>query len=135
MEKSDFASCSCSFIFDFVLLYLIKLFSSILGFPLVPTAAKAINSFPFFWENSGQCFLSALFFLQSFLFFRSVRTPRLSSSGKSWSFLFSLRVLQPASASGFCLLFRCSRFSLTHVSAGFHPHESISCHQATRGSP
>jgi hypothetical protein len=131
MEKLDFASF---LFFDFVLLDLIKLFSSVLDFPLLflQSSAKAINSFPFFGE---QWPLFPLLFLQSFLFFRPVRTPRLSSSGKSWSFLFSLRVLQPASASGFCLLCRCSRFSLTRVSVGFNPRESISCLQVTRGSP
>jgi hypothetical protein len=48
---------------------------------------------------------------------------------------FLLRVLQPVSASGFCFLCRCSRFSLTRVPAGFNPRELISCLQATRGSP
>jgi hypothetical protein len=92
---------------------------------------KLLILFPFF--EQWPLFPGGFVFPEGFLFFRPVRTPRLSSSGKSWSFLFPLHVLQPANTSGFRLLCRCSKFSLTRVSAGFNPRDWISCLQATRG--
>jgi hypothetical protein len=76
-----------------------------------------------------------LCFSWRFSFLSARAHARLCSSGKSWSFLFPLHVLQPANTSGFRLPCRCSKFSLTRVSAGFNPREWISCLQATRGSP
>jgi hypothetical protein len=45
--------------FDFVLLDLIKLFSSVLSFPLRLQQPKLLILFPFF--NSGHCFLAVCF--------------------------------------------------------------------------
>jgi hypothetical protein len=56
-------------LFDFVLLDL-----AFLVFPCAYNS-QSYQLFSLFLENSGHCFLAALFFLQSFLFFRPVRTP------------------------------------------------------------